>query len=108
MISVAKSLLDRFVPLGDGPHAAVAAYSVVDGQLSPALRDPSAFVGYTGCAAAPSAVLLQHHDLHIMLCIERASRFGRTDLAGVSDIMVESSVTRLPPSAAARRRHVPQ
>jgi malate synthase len=108
VISVAKSLLDRYVPLSDGAHAAVAAYSVVDGRLSPALRDPSAFVGYTGSAAAPSAVLLQHHDLHIMVCIDRASRFGRTDSAGVSDVMVESSVTRLPPFAAARRRHVPQ
>jgi malate synthase len=88
-------MVNRYVPLSDGLHACVAAYSVVHGQLFPALRDPSAFVGYTGSAAAPSSVLLQHNHLHIMLCIERGSRFGRTDLAGVSDIMVESSVTRL-------------
>ncbi len=105
-------MFNRYAPLSDGTHACVTAYSVVHGQLSPALRHPAAFVGYTGSAAAPSSVLLQHHHLHIMLCIDRSSRFGRTDSAGVSDVMVESSITRLgytthhlPPAAATR---VPQ
>jgi malate synthase len=94
VISVTKSLLDKYVPLCDCSHAAVSLYSVSDGQLFPLLRDPSAFVGYTGVANSPTAVLLQHNNLLIMLRIDRSSRFGKTDSAGVSDIMVESSITR--------------
>ena len=94
MIGVAKGLLDKYVPLSDGLHAAVSSYTVVDRQLRPSLREAGAFVGYTGPASAPTAVLLVHNNLHIMLRIDRSSRFGRTDPAGVSDILVESSITR--------------
>jgi malate synthase len=94
VISVAKHLLDKYIPLCDGLHSAASSYTVIGHQLSPALRDPRAFVGYAGPAAAPTAVLFRHNDLHIMLRIDRSSRFGSTDAAGISDILIESSITR--------------
>ena len=97
VISVAKGLLDKYTPLSNGLHADVSSYTVVDRQLLPSLREAGAFVGYAGPASAPTAILLLHNNLHIMLRIDRSSRFGRTDPAGVSDILVESSITRSVP-----------
>jgi hypothetical protein len=94
VIDVAKKLLDKYTPLRDAAHGSTSSYAVVDGQLVPPLLDPRAFVGYTGPASSPTSILLQHNDLHIMVLIDRSSRFGRTDPAGVSDILVESSITR--------------
>jgi malate synthase len=96
VISVAKGLLDKYIPLCDGLHADVSSYTIAHAQLLPPLRHPAAFVGYTGDASAPTAVLLQHNDLHIIVRMDRSSRFGKTDPAGVSDIMVESAITRSP------------
>ena len=94
VIDVAKKLLDKYTPLRDAAHGSTSSYAVVDGQLVPPLLDPRAFVGYTGPAASPTSILLQHNDLHIMVLIDRSSRFGKSDAAGVSDIRVESSITR--------------
>ena len=94
VINVAKGLLDKYTPLCDSLHASVSSYTVVNGQLLPPLRNSRAFAGYTGPAASPTAILLQHNDLHIIVYIDRSSRFGKTDPAGVSDIRVESSITR--------------
>jgi malate synthase len=91
----AKAFLDAAVPLASGSHTAAAGYAVVDGALTPALADPSAFVGYRGDAANPGAVLLRHNGLHIELVIDRAHAIGRDDPAGLADVVLESALTTI-------------
>ncbi len=95
VIAWAKAFLDRAAPLAQGSHAEVTGYAVQDGALVPALKDPAAFAGYRGDAAAPSAVLLQHHGLHIEIVIDRSSAIGAGDPAGVSDVILESALTTI-------------
>ena len=95
VIAYAKAFLDQAAPLASGSHKDVAAYRVEQGKLVPALADPSLFAGYRGDAAAPSAVLLKHHGLHIEVQLNRAHPIGKTDVAGVSDILLESAVTTI-------------
>ncbi len=95
VIARAKAFLDRAVPLASGRHADVAAYQIKDGALSPALAEPSLLAGYRGDASAPTAILLRHHGLHIELQIDRASAIGKSDKAGVSDIILEAAVTTI-------------
>lgn len=95
VIAKAKAFLDAAVPLGSGSHADVKGWSVQNGALAPALKDPAAFVGYRGDAAAPSAVLLKHNGLHIELVIDRTHPIGRDDPAGLADVILESALTTI-------------
>jgi malate synthase len=95
VIAKAKALLDLAAPLATGTHAGVPGYSVVNGALSPTLKTPGAFAGYRGDPTAPSAILLKHHGLHIEIQIDRTHPIGKTDAAGVADIVLESALTTI-------------
>ncbi|MCX7256131.1 MAG: malate synthase G, partial [Polaromonas sp.] len=99
VIAFARDLLDQSAPLATGSHKDSTGYSVVNGQLAvtladgstTALRDPAGFVGFQGEASAPTSVLLVHNGLHIDIQINRATATGKTDAAGVSDLILESA-----------------
>mgnify|MGYP001553215474 CR=1 FL=1 len=88
VIAQAKGFLDQAVPLASGKHSDVMGYAVRDGVLAPALDDPSAFVGWRGDAAQPEAILLRHHGIHIELVIDRAHPIGKSDPAGLADVVL--------------------
>src|SRR6201996_3354332 len=95
VIEKAKALLDQAAPLAEGKHAGVAGYSIVNGALQPALKAPAAFAGYRGDAASPSAILLKHNGLHVEIQIDRTHPIGKTDPAGVADIVLEAALTTI-------------
>ncbi|QFR31795.1 malate synthase G [Ancylobacter sp. TS-1] len=103
VIERARAFLDESVPLASGSHADVAAYRVFEGQLQAltasgavvGLKDQSQFAGFDGTAEAPSSILLVNHGLHIDVVIDRTHRIGKTDPAGVADIVIEAAVTTI-------------
>lgn len=83
VIARAKAFLDEAVPLASG--------SWVDwqgGQLT--LADPAQWVG-----SKPGGILLRHNGLHIELVIDSASAIGRTDPAGIADVVLEAALTTI-------------
>jgi malate synthase len=103
VIEYARAVLDQAAPLAAGSHRDATAYRVESGRLVVALKngtgsglaDAAAFVGYQGGAAAPSAVLLRHHGLHLELRIDRQHPIGRTDAAGVADLVLEAALSTI-------------
>ena len=103
VIAYARALLDEIAPLNTGSHADSVAYSIEAGQLSVLLADgsksplqhPARFVGWRGTPALPSAVLLKNNGLHVEISIDRAHRIGKTDAAGVADVIVEAAITTI-------------
>ena len=98
VVARAKAFLDDAVPLAGSSHAGVTSYTVVDGAVRAGgapLANPAQFVGYRGDAAAPTAVLLRHNGLHIELLIDRAHSIGRSDPAGLADVVIESALTTI-------------
>ena len=95
VIAWAKAFLDRSAPLAQGSHSEVTGYEVHDGALAPALAEPATFAGYRGEAHAPSVILLVHNGLHIEIVIDRDHPIGRTDPAGVADVVLESALTTI-------------
>ena len=103
VIDYARHVLDRTAPLKKGSHVGSTGYRVKDGQLvvslaeggTSKLQDNSQFIGYVGEAKAPSSVLLQHNGLHLDIIINRDKPIGKTDAAGVSDLVVEAALSTI-------------
>jgi malate synthase len=103
VIAFARAFLDSAAPLTAGSHADATSYTVVDGSLAVALGNgqvsalaaAETFAGYTGEAAAPSAVLLHHNGLHVEIAIDRQHPVGRDDAAGIKDVVLEAAMTTI-------------
>ena len=102
VIAWTRDFLDRSAPLAAGSHADVTAYRVAQGALeadmpggATRLAEPGQLAGYRGDAASPSALLLRRNGLHVEIAIDRSHPVGRTDRAGVSDVVLESAVTTI-------------
>ena len=59
------------------------------------LQDPARFTGYRGEPAAPTAILLVNHGLHVELQLDRNHPVGESSPAGVADVLLESAVTTI-------------
>lgn len=103
VIEYARHVLDRTAPLKKGSHIDSTAYAVKGGKLvvtlkggkTTALDDAAQFIGFQGKASAPSSVLLQHNGLHIDIRIDRSTAIGKTDAAGVSDLVIEAALSTI-------------
>jgi malate synthase len=102
VIAYGREFLDGIAPLVEGSHADAGGYSVAGGGLvvhvpsgKTTLSEPGLFAGYTGTATQPDTVLLAHHGLHVEIVIDRSGPIGRTDDAGVQDIVLESAITTI-------------
>jgi malate synthase len=103
VVARAREFLDTAVPLVHASHADVVGYAVRGGRLEATLgsgahsvlADPGKLAGTQGDPAAPDAVLLRNHGLHIELRLDRSHPIGRTDPAGLADVVLESAVTTI-------------
>ena len=103
VIAYARKFLDEAVPLSSGSWSDATGLSVDDGHLKVATADesvdlagPEKFVGYTGELGSPEwSVLLVNHGLHIEILIDPESPVGKTDAAGIKDVVLESAITTI-------------
>jgi malate synthase len=105
VIAYARKFLDDAVPLSKGSWTEATGLLVEDGrllvslqgeELSRGLANPGQFAGYTGELGQPAwSVLLVNHGLHIEILIDPESPIGKTDAAGIKDVVLESAVTTI-------------
>ena len=103
VIAFAREFLDETAPLAKGSHADATLYAIEAGKLAvtlakggkTGLEAPAQLVGYRGKPAAPSAVLLRNHGIHLEIRIDRSHPIGKDDTAGVADLVLESAITTI-------------
>ena len=103
VVAEAKAVLDMVAPLAAGSHASAAAYRVENRRLVVTLIGGSEttlvhgdrFEGYRGTTSAPDLILLGNNGLHVEIVIDRRHPVGRTDPAGVADVVVESAISTI-------------
>ncbi|MEO6278909.1 malate synthase G [Roseateles sp.] len=103
VIAFARQVLDQAAPLAEGSHGQAVEYRIEGNQLSvtlasgdvTGLADAATFAGYQGAPESPSSVLFVHHGLHLDMRIDRETPIGRSDPAGISDIVMESALSTI-------------
>jgi malate synthase len=103
VIAFAKDFLDKVIPLKDGSHRNAVDYQLVEQQLivtlqsglQTPLENSDAFIGYQGSINLADTLLFKHNGLHFELVFERNNPIAKADLAGISDIIIESALTTI-------------
>ena len=103
VIKKGRELLDESVPLEKGSHETATLYYVKNGELkvdlksgeTVGLKEPNQFKGYQGREETPASILLENNGLHIDIQIDPSNVIGKTDLAGIQDIVMESAITSI-------------
>jgi malate synthase len=103
VIEYARQFLDEAAPLAAGSHGDAVAYRVEGGKLkiqmqggsSTGLKASGEFIGYRGETAAPSSVLLRNNGIHIDIQIDRTTSIGKSDAAGISDVVLEAALSTI-------------
>ncbi len=102
VIAYARTFLDQHFPLQTGSHADASRYRIDDGRLlveqgkfQSGLKDPQQLQGYQAKDGVVHAVLLRHNGLHAEIQIDPTSPIGKTDQAGVKDVLLESAVSTI-------------
>ncbi|KHE71630.1 malate synthase G [Halobacillus sp. BBL2006] len=103
VVAYAKEFLDEIFALEQASHKDVVTYVIEEGTLAAilqngqkaTLRDQAQFKGYQGSPSEPSAILLQNHGLHLEIEMNPNHPIGKSDPAGISDIVMESATTTI-------------
>ena len=103
VIAYGRDLLDRAAPMAIGSHHYVVKYWIKTGRLIGTMGDGTEaglgkserFVAYTGNPDAPRSILLEHNRLHIEIFFDKDSIIGRSDIAGISNIKLESAISAI-------------
>ncbi|MBG9587780.1 malate synthase G [Cytobacillus firmus] len=103
VIAFAREFLDQTVPLSSGSHKDAVQYKVDEGKLAVVLgngetaklKEEAKFAGYQGEPNQPSAVLLKNNGLYFEIQFDRSHPIGKTDDAGVKDVLLEAAITTI-------------
>ncbi len=103
VIAFARDFLDKSIPLVRGSHANAVQYTISNGELLITLDDQSqsklaqedAFAGFKGELTHPDLLLFKHNGLHFEVLFDNQSAIGKSDAAGISDILLEAALTTI-------------
>ena len=91
VIEYAKNFLDKTFPLTNGSWKNLSKISL--NNIS--LKSVDQLIGYNGTKEEPSSILLKNNNLHVDIIIDSKSKIGSTDIAKISDIVIESAISTI-------------
>ena len=95
-------LFDKFIPINGTSWKNISSLKVSNkdliiskGEKEYKLKDQNKFVGYRGDANKPSAIIIKNNNLHFEIIINPKAFSAAHDIAGISDVIVESAVSTI-------------
>ncbi|WP_414828088.1 malate synthase G [Alteromonas sp. H39] len=103
VITAAREYLDTLIPLATGSHVDATGYAIDSAKLAitlangdiTTLADTEQWLGYQGDIDTPTALLFVHNGLHFEIQLDPTHPIGKTDPAGVKDILIEAAITTI-------------
>ena len=102
VIKYVRNFLDEHFPIENISWRNISSLSVKNGHLiinkdgkENKLKNLEKFVGHRGAISRPSAIILKNNNLHIELIINPDAFSATHDIAGISDVIVESAISTI-------------
>lgn len=102
VVAWARNFLDTSAPIANENWKNVDVISIENGALvlsingkNHSLESPEQFAGFKDDAENPSSILLVKNGMHLEIIVDRANQIGRTDQAGIADVLLESALTTI-------------
>ncbi len=102
VIKYVREFFDKYVPINGTSWKNISALKIIDKELiilkdqnEYKLKDKNKFVGHRGDASKPQAVILKNNNLHFEIIINPKAFSAAHDIAGISDVIVESAVSTI-------------
>lgn len=110
VVALAMDFLDTALPLSEGNHSMVSAYTLAETTINAKkvkvvrvyldnghiteLENPNAFRGYAEKGSI-SCLLFKNRNLHFEIQIDPCTPIGKTSLSGLKDIILEAAITTI-------------
>jgi len=102
VIKYVREFLDKHIPVNGTSWNRISNLIVKDGDLiiykdesEFRLKNTEKFVGHRGASNKPSAIILKNNNLHIEIIINPRAFSAAHDIAGISDVIVESAISTI-------------
>ena len=102
VIKYVREFLDKFIPINGTSWKSISNLIVKDGNLiiyknesDFKLKSPEKFVGHRGASNKPSAIIIKNNNLHLEIIINPRAFSAAHDIAGISDVIVESAISTI-------------
>ena len=102
VIKYVREFFDNFIPIDGTSWKNIAKLKVVNKDLIISkddydykLKDKNKFIGHRGDANNPSAIIIANNKLHFEIIINPKAFSAAHDIAGISDVIVESAISTI-------------
>ncbi len=102
VIKYVREFFDKYIPIDGTSWKNISALEVKDKNLvilkedkKYKLKDENKFVGHRGDVNKPSAIIIKNNNLHFEIIINPKAFSAAHDIAGISDVIVESAISTI-------------
>ena len=102
VIKYVREFLDKYIPVEKTSWKNISGLKVREGKLiilknesEYNLKQLEKFIGHRGEKNKPTAIILKNNNLHIEIIINPRAFSAAHDIAGISDVIVESAISTI-------------
>ena len=102
VIRYVREFFDKYIPLEGTSWKNISKLKVINKDLvifkddyEYKLKDKDKFIGHRGDVSKPTAIIIKNNNLHFEIIINPKAFSAAHDIAGISDVIIESAVSTI-------------
>ncbi len=102
VIKYVREFFDKHIPIDGTSWKNIAGLKVINKDLiiskddyEYCLKDKNKFIGHRGDANKPNTIIIKNNNLHFEIIINPKAFSAAHDIAGISDVIIESAVSTI-------------